>query len=106
MIGYAVECGLKACIAKLTNQYDYPNKELAQKCYTHRIEVLLEVSGLKPQRDFDVAANPVRGASWLIVKDWDETARYQPWTESQARKLIRAVTDATDGVLPWIMDRW
>ncbi len=102
LAGYAIECGLKACIAKLTNQHDYPNKDLAQKCYTHKIETLVEVAGLDLQRKKDAAANPALGSNWLVVKDWDERARYQRWTEPQARKLVSAVTDATNGVLPWI----
>lgn len=106
MAGYAIECGLKACIAKLTNAHDYPNKDLAQKCYTHKIEALVEVAGLELQRKVDATANPVLGANWLIVKDWDEKARYQQWTEPQARKLFAAITDSTSGVLPWIIGHW
>ncbi|MEK6257672.1 MAG: DNA-binding protein [Planctomycetota bacterium] len=104
--GYAIECGLKACIAKLTNAHDYPNKDLALKCYTHKIEALVEVAGLELQRKADATANPVLGANWLIVKDWDEKARYQQWTEPQARKLFAAITDSTSGVLPWIIGHW
>ncbi|MCE9527705.1 MAG: hypothetical protein K8R36_16815 [Planctomycetales bacterium] len=106
LAGYAVECGLKACIAKLTNQHDFPDKELAQRCFTHKIEVLVEAAGLALQRKTDVALNPTMGANWLLVKDWDEKARYQPWTEPQARKLFVAVTDTTNGVLPWIKGNW
>ena len=29
LAGYAVECALKACIAKTVNQHDFPDKELA-----------------------------------------------------------------------------
>jgi HEPN domain-containing protein len=106
LAGYAVECGLKACIAKLTNQHDFPDKELAQRCYTHKIEVLVEAAGLVLQRKTDAAANPALGANWLLVKDWDEKARYQQWTEPQARELFVAVTDTTNGVLPWIEGHW
>lgn len=77
LAGYAVECGLKACIARLTNEYDYPNKELAQRCYTHNIETLVEVAGLKLDRQADTMSNAALGAYWLIAKDWDEKARYQ-----------------------------
>lgn len=106
LAGYAVECGLKACIAKLTQQHDYPNKDLATKCYTHKIETLVEVAELELQRKADVKANPLLGASWLIVKDWDEKARYHHWSELQARKLFAAVADPTNGVLSWIKERW
>jgi HEPN domain-containing protein len=106
LAGYAVECGLKACIAKLTNQHDYPNRDLAQKCYTHNIESLVQLAEIKNPRDADANANPALFANWQIVKDWDEKARYQQWTELQARELFVAVSDATNGVLPWIRGRW
>ncbi len=104
--GYAVECGLKACIAKLTNQYDFPDKELTQRSYTHKIELLVDVAGLVSQQQTEAAANPAFANNWLIVRDWDENARYQLWTELQARRLVEAVTNPTIGVLPWIKFRW
>jgi HEPN domain-containing protein len=104
--GYAVECGLKACIAKLTNMHDFPNKDLALKAYTHKIESLVEVASLKNDRDVDAIANAALGANWLIVKDWDEKARYQHWTEPQSRKLLDAVSHPSNGVLTWIKGRW
>src|SRR5438045_4183805 len=36
LAGYAVECALKACIAKLTAQHDFPDKNFAAKCFTHK----------------------------------------------------------------------
>ena len=106
LTGYAVEFGLKACIAKLINQHDFPDKKLAQRCYTHEIDVLIDVAGLGLQRKTDVTGDPTLGANWLLVKDWDEESRYQLWTEPDARKLFLAVTDATNGVLPWIKVYW
>ncbi len=104
--GYAVECGLKACIAKLTLQFDFPDKDKAQRSYTHKIDVLLEVAGLVDQRKIDFQTNPDLAANWLIAKDWEETARYQLWIESEARKLLLAVTEPKNGVLPWIKGLW
>ena len=106
LAGYAIECGLKACIARLTNQHDYPDKELAQRCYTHKVEILVKAAGLEAQRKADSIADPALGANWMIVKDWDEEARYRPWTEPQARRLYEAVAEATHGVLPWIKGHW
>ena len=106
LAGYAVECGLKACIAKLTNLHDYPDKERVLKAYSHKINILVDVAGLGKQRILDMTANPALGLQWLIVKDWDEQARYQLWTELDARKLLVAVSDAANGVLPWIKGHW
>ena len=106
LAGYAVECGLKACIAKLTNLHDFPNKELVSRCYSHNIEDLVQVAGMKVQRNVDAAANPALGTNWLTVKDWDEKARYQLWTEVHARTLFAAAADSANGVLQWIKARW
>jgi hypothetical protein len=35
LLGYSVECALKACIAKRVQRYDFPDKQLAQEVYTH-----------------------------------------------------------------------
>lgn len=32
LAGYAIECALKACIAKRTRRHDFPDKEFARKC--------------------------------------------------------------------------
>ena len=106
LAGYAIECGLMACIARLTNQHDFPDKSFVSKSYTHDIEELVKLAGLVLQREADIKANPFLGSNWLIIKDWDEKARYQCWTEPHARKLVSAVTDTTNGVLPWIRGHW
>jgi hypothetical protein len=106
LVGYAVECALKACIAKLTNLHDFPDKDIAVRCFTHHIETLVDASGLKTRRDSDAHANAALKTNWLTVKDWNEKARYGQWTESQARKLFDAVSDGVNGVLPWIKGHW
>jgi len=35
LCGYVVECGLKACIAKQTRRYDFPDKKTVDESYTH-----------------------------------------------------------------------
>jgi hypothetical protein len=54
----------------------------------------------------DLQQNADLGLNWQHVKDWSETARYEQKTEAQARRLFEAVTDAANGVLPWIRARW
>jgi hypothetical protein len=48
LAGYAVECGFKACIAKTTRKHSYPDRDLANKCYTHDVERLVDLAELKP----------------------------------------------------------
>ena len=106
LAGYSVECALKACIAKLTNQHDFPDKELAQASYTHVIEKLVWAAGLIDQRDLDAPIGSARAGNWIVVKDWTEFSRYERNTEPKAKAIIEAVTNATHGVLPWIKARW
>jgi hypothetical protein len=58
----------------------------------------------KPRFAVDITVN--LGANWLIVNEWSEGARYQQWTEQQARKLYGAVREAANGVLPWVRVHW
>lgn len=104
--GYAVECGLKACVAKLINQHDFPDKELTQKCYTHKIDLLVEAAQLGVPHRAILGSNLVFRDNWLIAKDWNEAARYELWTESEARELFAAITDTTNGIMSWVRVHW
>jgi HEPN domain-containing protein len=107
LAGYAVECGLKACIAKLTNQDDFPPKpKFIHDYYSHEIEKLVKTAQLAPQRDADAVADPYLQTNWGIVKDWTEESRYERKTRDEAERLIAAITDADHGVLTWIRQYW
>jgi hypothetical protein len=106
LAGYAVECALKAAIAKLTNQHDWPEKTFVNECHTHNILSLVRLAGLEAARAADAVANPAIAQNWLIVKDWSERSRYERHSQIKAQKMIDAVTDPVSGVLPWIKVRW
>ncbi|MGA2702223.1 MAG: HEPN domain-containing protein [Isosphaeraceae bacterium] len=107
LAGYAVECGLKACLAKLTDRHEFPPKPKSiHDYYSHEIDKLVKTAGLTTQRDADAATDPELEANWGIVKDWTEESRYERKTQAQAQQLIAAITDAAHGVLPWIKQRW
>src|SRR5690349_4329055 len=76
LTGYAVECALKACIAKKTLRCEFPDKELAGKCHTHELTELLATAGLKLQYDKDIKIDPRLEANWAMAKDWKVTTRY------------------------------
>jgi len=84
----------------------FQDKRFLEKCWTHDIELLVKAADLEMTRGLDISANPDLGANWLVVKDWSEAARYQQWTEPQARKLYEAVTETANGVLPWVRLHW
>ncbi len=58
LAGYAVECALKACIAKLMKPEEFPDKSFADKCWTHILPQLLGLGGLKPDFDAALQADP------------------------------------------------
>ncbi len=93
LIGYAVECALKACIAKQVRRYDFPDRNLVRDSYTHDLEKLLGVSGLREGLDSESAGNPTLQRYWTIVKDWSEQSRYNSEiSENAARDLYSAVS--------------
>jgi HEPN domain-containing protein len=106
LAGYAVECALKACIAKRTREHDFPEKSLATRSYTHKLQDLLVVAELKTELETTLQADPIVQANWTIVKDWSEECRYEKRTFQEAEILIRAIEDKKGGLLPWIMQRW
>ena len=105
LAGYAVECALKACIAKKTKRYEFPPpREVAQKMYTHDLTGLLKEAGLERQLDREMLTNPAFAANWNTAKNWDEKSRYAT-SGLNGRDLCRAVMGA-NGVLPWIKQHW
>ena len=107
LVGYAVECALKACVAKQIREHDFPDRKLILDSYTHDLAQLLAISGLKPQFEARIAADKAFEVNWTTVKDWNETSRYDTTiTEVKARDLFTAVTDQTHGVLTWLKTLW
>jgi hypothetical protein len=97
-----VECALKACIAKKTREFEFPEKD-SSKLYAHRLEVLLEYAGTQIA---DALAEPNVAPKWSTVVLWREDSRYQWHTEGDARALYAAIADEPDGVLDCIKKHW
>ena len=107
LAGYAVECALKACIARQFKQHDFPDRSLVQAAHTHEFEKLLGLApGLKERLEEDSKAREDLKEYWKLVTGWRETARYKEQIEARARDLIRAVSDTENGVLTWLKEHW
>lgn len=104
LAGYAVECALKACIAKMTRANDFPPRE--SKDYTHDVNVLLKTAKLEGARTAEGSANPTFEAYWRSVVKWKEDTRYKRVTQSDAENFYAAITDPTNGVLRWVQLHW
>ena len=106
LAGYAVECALKACIAKLTKADDFPPQNTNRDYYTHDIKTLIRTARLDAVRIADGSTNLSLEAYWNVVELWSEQSRYNSKSELEARDLLKAVDDPTDGVLQWIRQHW
>ncbi len=106
LVGYAVECALKACIAKRTQQFDFPDKTLATQSHTHKLKDLLKVAELdRALSDFS-ETNLIFNQFWAVVLSWSEESRYKIWQQQRAASLIQAVSDLEHGVMSWLKLHW
>lgn len=105
LAGYGVECALKACIAKRTNEHDFPEKGSA-KYYSHDLEGLLDFAKLRTEIEQAFLADKSMRTKWIILQNWSEESRYeQGKTIQDATDLLAALEDQTGGLLPWLRQR-
>ncbi len=107
LVGYAVECALKACIAKQTNQFDFPDRDAAVAAFTHDLERLMKAARLTGDFETTRRTNRRLDFNWSTVREWRETARYETTIrEEQATTMLRACTESPSGILNWVRERW
>jgi HEPN domain-containing protein len=109
LAGYAIECGLKSCVlafAEKNADVIYREKKYSEKCWTHDIGALVDVSGLEAIRLAEAYAIPDFGVNWGVVQKWNEQTRDQFKAEADAKRIYEAVTHHVNGVLPWIRIHW
>ncbi len=106
LAGYAVECALKACIAKKTRRGEFPDKKKADACYTHSLIDLLRLAGLETAWKERAKSDPVFMDDWKHIRNWSEQSRYQKSNAVQAQELIAAVSARKHGALTWIRQYW
>jgi hypothetical protein len=65
------------------------------------------LADLKDALDTDMAASIDFTANWKTVSDWREVTRYNPSIRKiQARDILAAIEDPTNGVLQWLTRHW
>lgn len=107
LAGYAVECALKACIAKSVQQYDFPERDRVNQSYSHNLPQLLRTAGLEATLNAATTQNHAFALNWAIVKEWNESRRYSlAIVARDADALLAAVDDPADGVLRWLASHW
>ncbi len=109
LLGYVAEIALKARICRVLGT-DYPNSgELTKAFHTHKIEQLIQLTGLYSEYQQKYTTNVNFKSNWNTIKTWTESSRYNEiGTKSQTdvENFLAALEDNPDGVLTWIKKKW
>jgi hypothetical protein len=106
LAGYAIELGLKACIAKQISAETLPDRAFINKIYTHSLQDLVKQAGLLSELKTEQDQNPQFQAYWGLAGDWNPEVRYASTERLMAELMIQAVGDPKDGILRWIQTVW
>ena len=106
LLGYAVECGLKAVIARRSRAGEFPNLKRARDAYSHDFRQLAKVAGLTGSLNAEIARSAGFSSNWNAVASWRSISRYEVHTVVKTRGLYRAVTARKTGVMQWIRNQW
>jgi len=106
LAGYSVECGLKACIAKGTRRFDFPDKGNVDASYTHDLLKLVKVAKLEALHLEQKRNDASFRNNWDLVQQWSEHGHYRRYQNSDATALLEAIGNPKHGVLQWIKQHW
>lgn len=98
LAGLAIECALKACIAKRTRRHDFPpDRKTIEEVYSHELVKLAKLAKLNDRLDKDMKKRAALGTNWGVVKGWTVASRYQ--TRGLKGSDMCAAVTGPDGVL-------
>ena len=106
LAGYAVECALKACIAKATQRHEFPDKKGVDASHTHNLRDLMRVANLELARLEEAKRNRAFQNHWDLVQEWSEHSRYRRNGSATAKALLDAIGHRKQGVMVWIRRHW
>ncbi len=106
LAGYTIELALKACVARQISADTLPEKRLINGVYTHEIDKLIGLAGLKVELKNRSDENSLFAANWAICSEWSPDVRYQDRTPTETTQLLNAISNNENGVLPWIKKYW
>jgi HEPN domain-containing protein len=106
LAGYAVELGLKACIAAQINAETIPDRTFIRDIFKHEFPKLIGLAGLTTELKDQKEKDSGFGANWAIVSEWSPDVRYETRDVTSAQTLITAIADPDSGVLQWIKTYW
>jgi HEPN domain-containing protein len=105
LAGYAIECALKAIIAKDFRGDEIPDLKYVRDIHTHDLSALMRLAELEDELDGEKKTDPELYQSWTTIKTWSETARYKVWTEAGASAILAGI-GGDKGLLQWLRNHW
>jgi HEPN domain-containing protein len=105
LYGLSVELAIKAVVAKKVAAQTIPEKGFLNSFYSHKLEELIILAGLKSLLDKETGNQQFR-ANWEFVRGWSIESRYEGDDEARARAISNAVDDRKTGVVPWLKRHW
>ncbi len=106
LAGYAAECALKACIAKSTQRYEFPDKKRVESSHSHNLRELVRIADLEQSRLERANLSAEFKGNWDLVQSWSEQSRYRRQNAESAQTLLSALMDQRNGVMKWIKLHW
>lgn len=106
LTGYAVELGIKACIAGVFQANVIPERSFVNAVYSHNLDDLVGLAGIKRQLEEDMSDDPQLSAAWATASRWNEASRYEMKDQFDAASIIEAVGNENHGVLQWLKKHW
>lgn len=106
LAGYAMECAIKACIAKKTKKHDFPDKSYINQIHTHNLEQLVKLSGLDVSFYEYLKQDEEAKISWSLIVSWNESQRYSiKIKQNVAKNFVKAISDKK-GIMLWFKAYW
>ena len=99
LAGYAVECALKACIAKGTQRCEFPDRKKVEASHSHNLRDLIRVAELDAARLEQAGKDPDFRMNWDVVQSWSEQSRYRRHRPESAQTLLEAIGERRHGVI-------
>lgn len=72
LAGYALECALKACIAKATKRYDFPDRKKVDSISTHNLRELMNFARLSEASKQHARTDPEFDFNLDVILGWSE----------------------------------
>jgi hypothetical protein len=105
--GLAVECALKARIARGTREFEFPDLRRAQGVWHHNLDALLKAADLNDALNQASLQKNQLTLNWNTVIQWQVDSRYNTGiSQAEATQMYISVTETNDGVLPWLRTLW